>query len=129
MDLLKKNNWLLCLFLNIISLGMFNLFLAHFLDCYNEDAWYKKWPYWVFGTLCLFFPVYIMLIVLVIQMECTIAKKLDIAGSEIYASPYSWILCIIIPIVGWVLLIVMSIYIFIFIHIRLKQGYAEKFIK
>ena len=35
------------------------------------------------------------------------AKKLNVPGDEIYMTPYSWILCIIIPIIGWILLLVM----------------------
>lgn len=126
MDLLKKENWWLCLFLNIITFGVFYLALAKFLDCYEKDAWYTKWQYWVFGTICCIFPVFIMLVIFVIEMNCKVATKLKVPGGEIYNTPYTWILCFIIPVLGWTLLIIMNIYIFLWPIAKLARGYGEK---
>lgn len=128
MDLLKRENWFLCLFLNFITGGLSSFFLAIFIGCYDENAWYAKWQYWVFGGLCFIFPAIIMFFVFLIQIECSVASKLEVSGSDIYNTPYSWILCIIVPVVGWILLVVMIIYLFIWTHIKLKQGYGEKYI-
>lgn len=126
MDLLKKENWWLCLFLNIITFGVFYLALAKFLDCYENDAWYTKWQYWVFGSLCLIFPAFIMLVIFVIEMNCKVAAKLEVPGSEIYNTPYTWVLCFIVPVLGWTLLIIMNIYIFLWPIAKLAHGYGEK---
>lgn len=83
-------------------------------NVYKKDAWYYKWQYWTIATLCLIFPVFIMAFVFLIQTLCGLASKLKVSGSTIYNTPYSWILCIIVPLVGWVLFIVMFIYINVF---------------
>lgn len=129
MDFLKKENWWLCLLLNIISGGIFYLVLAKFIDLYDKDAWYANKWYWIFGTLCLIFPVLIMLLVFMIQINCKVAASLELSGSKIYNTPYTWILFIIIPVVGWTLLIVMHTYIFLMPHYSLAKGKGEKFIK
>lgn len=129
MGLLKKDNWIVWLFLNVITQGFANLILAYFLGCYDKNAWYAKWQYWVFGAACLFFPVFIMLLVLMIQMEVKVCEKLEVSGKNIYGSPYSWLICLIVPIIGWALLIVMLIYIEIWPIVKLYQGKGEKYIK
>lgn len=128
MNLLKKENWLVCLILNIISQGFFIFVLAYFLKLYEKDAWYEQWQYWVFGTLCLIFPVFIMLLVFTIQMTVKVASKLDVTGKEIYDNPYTWIICLIVPIVGWILLFVMLLYLEIFTVVALYRGNGEKLI-
>jgi len=117
---MNKKLWLLYLILSILTLGIFDLYLAFKLDIYDKDAWYSKWQYWFFGTVCLIFPVFIMFIVFLIQMMCKTAMTLKVSGSNIYYSPYTWILCIIIPVVGWCLLIVMYLYILLMPSIELK---------
>lgn len=129
MDFLKKNNWWLCLILSIITFGLFYIFLAKFMKLYDKDAWYMNKWYWIIGGLCLIFPIFIMLIVFGIQMNCKVANKLKVSGCNIYNTPYTWILFIIIPVVGWVLLIVMLLYIIVLPSVRIYQGYGEKFIK
>ena len=129
MDLLKKENWGICLFLNLITGGIFYFVIAYFIKCYNKDAWYKKWQYWVFGTLCLVFPVFIMLMIFMIQINCQVASKLNVPGEKIYNTPYTWIILFIIPVLGWTLLIIMSIYVFIWPNIKLAQGEGEKYLK
>ena len=125
--MLKKKNWFIVLLLNILTLGLFNFVLAFKLNLYNEDAWYNKWQYWFFASLCLIFPVIVLLIVFLVQMLVKVALKLDIDGEKIYSTPYSWIICIIVPVVGWALLITMFIYLLVFIAIALKNGKGEKY--
>ena len=129
MDFLKKNNWWLCLIINIITCGIFYIILGKFMNLFDKDAWYMNKWYWIIGGICLIFPLFIMLIVFAIQMNCKVAKELEVSGSNIYNTPYTWIVFIIIPIVGWALLIVMDLYIFIIPHIKLAHGCGEKYIK
>ncbi len=79
-------------------------------NVYKEDAWYTKWQYWAGATLCLIFPVFIMAFVFFLQTLCSLATRLKVAGS-LYNNPYSWIICIIVPLVGWAIFIVMFIYV------------------
>lgn len=129
MDLLKKENWWLWLIIGILGQGVGIFILAALLKIYKKDAWYCQWYYWVVGALCCFFPAIIMLLVLSIELTVQTAKKLDVSGSEIYANPYVWIIGLIVPFFGWILLTVMSIYLNIFILVALYQGKAEYFIK
>lgn len=129
MTLLKKNNWWICLILEILTFGLFTFVLAHYLDVYDEDAWYQDWRYWFFAGICFVFPIVIVALVFMIQIACDVAKKLNVPGSDIYATPYSWIICIIVPVIGWVLLIVMYIYIMIWTIVMIKRGYSENFIE
>lgn len=128
MSLLKKENWFACLIIMLFTQGAFGFVLAYMLKLYDKNAWYAKWPYWVFGTLCLIFPAFIMLLVFNIQMLVLSCKKLNVPGSEIYATPYSWIICLIIPVLGWILLLVMSIYLIIWPAIMIKRGEGEKYV-
>lgn len=128
MNLLKKENWLVCLILTIISEGFFAFALAHLLKLYNKDAWYTKWQYWFFGGLCLVFPIFIMLIVFLVQMICSVAEALNVPGSELYNSPYTWIICIIVPVIGWILLLVMLIYIVVWPIVMIYRGEGEKYL-
>lgn len=121
MTLKRKDAVIYCV-LNLITLGIFNLILAAIFDLYDEQAWYNKWPYWFFSALCLIFPVLVMFIVFIIQMTAKVAKSLDVTGSNIYYNPYSWILCLIIPFVGWVCFIVMFIYLLVFISVNLIRN-------
>jgi hypothetical protein len=122
MKLLKKNNFWIYLLLNIITFGVFNLYIANKLKLKDEDTWYSKWQYWFFGTICLIFPVIIMFIVYVVQMNCKVCSKLKVSGSNIYNTPYSWILFMIVPIIGWILLITMYLYVIIMPSIKVLQG-------
>ena len=124
--ILQKKYWPICLLLNIITFGLFNFIIAAYLDLYDKNAWYNKKWYWIGGTICLIFPVFIMLMVFLIQMIVNIAKKLEVRGSDIYATPYSWIVCMIVPIVGWVCLLVMLFYIMTFTIVKLGQGKGEE---
>lgn len=128
MSLLKKEYWFICMILNIMTFGSFNIIIAYSLDLYHKDAWYfQKW-YWILAFLCLIFPIFLMFIVFSVQSLVLVSKKMKIPGEEIYAIPYSWILCLIVPILGWILLAVMLIYLNVWIIIRLYQGEGEKYV-
>ena len=110
------------------SSGSSTLVLGALLDVYNRDAWYAKWQYWVMGLLFFIFPFFIMLVIFNIQIIALTAAKLDVSGKEIYLSPYIWILCVIIPVFGWIFVLVMYLYLQIFTIIKLYQGEGEKYI-
>jgi hypothetical protein len=113
MNLLKKQNWWICVLLNIVTLGLFTFFVAGKLDVYEDDAWYNHWYYWVLGFLCFIIPGLIMFVIFSIESACLVCAKLNVPGQEIYNLPYSWILCLIIPILGWTLFIIMFVYVHI----------------
>ncbi len=119
---MKRKEAIIYTILNVVTFGLFNLILASIFDLYDENAWYNKWQYWFFGTLCVIFPVFVMFVVFLIQMITQVAKKLDVTGYDLYGTPYTWILCIIIPIVGWICLLVMLIYLLVFIDINLIKN-------
>lgn len=129
MSLLKKENWFVNVILSLTTLGFSNFLLGYMLDVYDKDAWYTKWEYWIGGLICLIFPAFIMLYVFVIETTVIVANKLNVPGKEIYASPYSWALCLAVPVLGWILLIVMLIYINVWILVMLSKGEGEKYVK
>ncbi len=129
MSFLKKENWPISLILTICLQNFYSFVLAYALKLYDKNAWYYKWYYWFLGTICLVFPSLIMLLVFSIQIMVLVADKLNVPGREIYAIPYTWILCIIIPVVGWVLLIVMIIYLLVWPVVMLYRGEGEKYIE
>lgn len=128
MKILKKENWWIWLLLFLVSNGTSELVLAALLDVYDKNAWYAKWQYWLIGILCCFVPALIMLSVFQIQIMCQTASKLKVAGHELYLSPYVWIVCIIIPVIGWILLMVMLFYIQIMMLVMLYRGAGEEYI-
>lgn len=111
MSFLKKENWGLYLLFNLMTQGLFTFVIAYYLDVYEGDKWYKDIRYWLAGVICALFPALVMGLVFIIQSTCETAAKLNVPGKEIYNTPYSWILCAIIPVVGWTLLLVMYFYI------------------
>ncbi|NLL44554.1 MAG: hypothetical protein GX247_02670 [Mollicutes bacterium] len=128
MKILKRENSWVWLLLFLFSSGSSTLVLGALLDVYNRDAWYAKWQYWVMGLLFFIFPFFIMLVIFNIQIIALTAAKLDVSGKEIYLSPYIWILCVIIPVFGWIFVLVMYLYLQIFTIIKLYQGEGEKYI-
>ena len=94
-------------------------------DVFDENAWYAKWQNWLLGLILFIFPITIMAIIFILQMTCLVAAKLEVPGKEIYLSPYIWILCLIIPIIGWVFLCVMALYLEIWILVMLSRGKGE----
>lgn len=108
--------------LTILTGGLFTLYIAHQANLYDEDAWYSDYKNWMLGVFLFCVPILPMLIIFVIQINCKVAATLHVPGSEIYNLPYSWILCVIIPIIGWALLLVMYIYIVIWSNVKRIQN-------
>jgi len=129
MSLLKKENWWVNLLFTLACQGLYPLVLAHYLKVYNEDAWYQNWRYWFFSGLCFIFPMIVLFLVFLVQITCEVASKLKVPGEEIYNTPYSWIICMIVPIIGWALLLVMYLYITIWSVVMLARGIGEEYIK
>ncbi len=128
MNILKKENWWIWLLLYFFSSGASVYVLAALLGVYDKNAWYAKWQNWLIGFLAFFFPFMIMLAVFSIQIMIQTAAKLNVQGKEIYLSPYIWIICLIVPIFGWLALSIMLGYIQIMILVELYRGSAEKYI-
>lgn len=128
MKILKQENWWIWLLLFFFSGGTSTIVLGALLDVYDKNAWYAKWYYWVLGLVCFIFPFYIMMTVFMITITTKVAAKLDVPGSELYLSPYVWILCLIIPFIGWTLLFIMYLYITIWNIVMLYRGSGEKYI-
>ena len=129
MKILKKEKWWVWLLCLLGTKGISNFILGALLDVYEKDAWYSKWYYWVLAFVCLILPGIIMFYVFSIQILCEIGCKLNIPGEEIYATPYTWLLCLIIPVIGWIFFIVMVLYLEIWIIVMLYRGEGEKYIK
>lgn len=127
MGLLKKENawvWLLLMFLtNGASIFM----LGALLGVYKNGAWYSKWYYWVLGIITVL-PALIMIMVLFIYTLTKVCDKLKVAGRELYILPYPWVVCIIVPVIGWALFIVLLLYLTIWHLVKLFQGNGEKYI-
>ena len=98
---------------------MFNIF--------EKDAWYTKWYIWVIGFI-LIIPFCVMFFVLLIGVLTKTAAKLDVKGKDYYLSPYIWIILLIIPILGWIILSILYLYINIAILVKLHDGNGEKYI-
>lgn len=129
MKILKQENWWVWLILLIFSQGSSTFVLGALLDVYDKNAWYAKWYYWVIGLVCFIFPAIIMTYIFMIQILCETAGKLNVPGKEIYLTPYTWILCLIVPIIGWILLVVMLLYLQIWLLVMLYRGEGNKYIK
>lgn len=127
MDLLKKDYWWVWLILMFITQGLAIFALAASLHAYDKNAWYANWIYWVIGIICCLFPAMVLLTVLMFQLTVVIADRLEVPGREIYTSPYTWILCLVVPILGWTLLIVMELYLAIEILVQLYRGKGEQY--
>lgn len=122
MNLGKQEYWWFWLLLDVITGGISSFALASYLHVYEPGAWYTKWEYWLIGGLCCFFPAYVMLVVFLYQTKVAVAKKVGVAGSSLYASPYTWLLCMIVPLIGWTIMIAMIIYIWVFTYIKMANG-------
>ena len=129
MDILKKQNWWVWLLLMFFSLGSDTFVLAALLGCYNKGAWYAKGKNWLLGFACFIVPGLIMVSIFHIQMLCETTAKLGVKGHEIYMSSYIWLLCLIVPILGWIVAISMFIYLHIYILVALYNGNGNKYIK
>ena len=120
--MLKKQNWLIDLFMMIFTLGTYIVIPAYSLKLFEKGKWYSNYKYWLFGILLFFLPATIMLVILVIQMTVEVAKKAKIDGGYIYENPYVWIGLLIVPIIGWCLFIVMYLYLQFSIVLQIKKG-------
>ena len=129
MSLLKKENRFMCCLLILLTQGIFYFPLAYLMQLLDKDAWYCNYKYWMWGTILFVAPAFVMAFIFLIQITCKVAASLQVPGEELYNSPYVWILCMITPIVGWSLLIVMLLYIEIWPMVMIWQGNLDKFAK
>ncbi len=127
MKILKKENWWIWLLLFIFSEATSTIVLGALLDVYDKKSWYAKWKNWLIG-LVLIIPFTIMIAVFNIEILCKTAAKLEVKGHELYLSPYIWLILIIIPFLGWILLAILILYLNIAILVNLYKGKAEKYI-
>lgn len=123
--MLKKENWFIYFIMMIFTFGGYIIIPASQLKLFQKDKWYSNYKYWLFGSLSLVFPVFIMLVILIIEMTTEVALKLKVDGSDIYGNPYVWIGLLIVPVVGWVLFLVMYIYLHFYIIVNIKKGVLE----
>lgn len=128
MKLLERKYWWFWLLLTLVTGGAGSIALVCLTDSIDYKAWYMKGKNWLIGLLCLFYPFLIMVMILQIQLSCNVAAKLDVPGKEIYLSPYVWILCLVVPVIGWIMLMVMLLYIEIWTIVSLYKGNGEKYI-
>lgn len=129
MKILKQENWWVWLLLFIFTEGASMLILGALLDVYDKKEWYAQKKNWILAACLFIFPVFIMAAVFMIQISCQTAAKLGVKGSEYYLSPYVWLLLLIIPVIGWLLLTIMSVYIEIWTIVALYQGMGNKYAK
>lgn len=129
MSLLKKENWFIYCIVTFFTSGIYTLALAHDLGLYEKGAWYTKWYYWVIGALFLIYPAIVMFLVLQIKMQIEVCKRLNVKGSSIYGYPYAWILCLIVPILGWSIFLVMLLHITYYPAVMIYKGEGEKLLK
>lgn len=128
MNILKRENWWVWLLLFLFSNGTSTIVLGALLDIYDKKAWYAKWYYWVIGFICFIFPGFIMITVFQLEILCKTCAKLNVPGKEYYLSPYLWLLCCIIPYLGWLILLAVILYLSIASLIALYQGNGEQYI-
>ena len=129
MNILKKKYWPLCLLLNILTLGLFTFYVGKKLHIYNKNEWYSSKLFWVLGFVCGIIPGIIMFIIFYIQIGCKVCAKLSVPFEKYYSYPYIWIVTLIIPIIGWTLFIIMTIYVHFWYIFYLKRGYGESYLR
>lgn len=127
MKLLKKENWWIWLLLFLFSDATSTIVLGALLNVFEKDAWYSKWKSWLIGAI-LILPIMIMVVAFNIEITSKTAAKLNVKGSELYLSPYIWIILIIIPFLGWILFVLFILYLNISILVKLYNGEGEKYI-
>lgn len=128
MKLLKRENWWIWLLMFLFSGGTSHIVLGALLDVYDKNAWYAKLKYWIIGIILFLIPFSIMVPVFILSITCNTAYKLKLDGSEYYMSPYVWLFLLIIPFIGWLVFVVLLLYINIGILGQLYKGYGEKYI-
>ncbi len=110
MKVLKKELFIYWI-LNIITLGLFTFYIAYKLNLYEKDVWYCRWYYWVLGFVLGIFPGIVMLLVFSVKIGCLVSGKMNVPGKEIYMLPYPWIICLVVPVLGWTLFILLYLYV------------------
>ena len=125
MNLLERKYGWFWLLLTFLTGGSSIIILANLIGVLDENAWYMKGKNWIIALLCLVYPLIIMFGVFLIQLTCQVAAELEVPGKEIYLSPYIWLLCVIVPVIGWIMLIVMILYIEIGVVISIYKGNGE----
>lgn len=80
-------------------------------------------PFMILSILLfIYMLVSLVLLIFQIQILAQVNAKLQTPGSEIYLSPYVWILGLIIPIIGWIMLLVMYVYLQIWYLVMLYRN-------
>ena len=125
MNIYKKENWLIILFLNILTFGLFTFYVAKKLNVYEKEAWYSNKDFWILGFLCGIIPGIVMFFIFYIKVGCLVSKKLLVPFDTLYSYPYFWIVSLIIPVIGWTLFIIMFIYVHFWYIFYLKKGNRE----
>lgn len=128
MELLNRKYWWAWLLFFLLGSSVTIFILGAFLKVYNPNAWYTKREYWLLGLLCFIFPFFIMLSIFILQITVNVADNLNVAGRHIYTSPFVWLLFIIVPVFGWLMLGFLTVYLNIAILIALAHGEGEKYI-
>ena len=129
MSLLKQKNWFIYCLVTFFTSGLYTFALAYDLHLYDKKAWYTKWYVWFLGTLLFLSPAIIMFFVFKIKMQIKLCQKLHVKGSEIYALPYPWIVCLIVPILGWAIFLVLLLHITYYPAVMIYKGEGEQFLK
>ena len=125
MKLLRKENFIIYLILDILTLGLFTFYIAHKLNIYEENVWYTRWYYWVLGFVLGILPGLVMFLVFSIKIGCLVSDRLDVPGKEIYNLPYPWIICLVVPVLGWTLFIILYIYVHFGYLFKIKSDPSE----
>lgn len=128
MNLLKRENYWIWILLLLFSGGSSNIVLGALLNTYDKKAWYAKPKNWILGIVCFIFPFFIMIAVFQIEIMCKLNAKLNTPGKELYLSPYVWLATLIVPVIGWILFLVLIVYLSIWPIVMIHRGMGEKYI-
>ena len=104
----------------LFSGGSSTIVLGALLNLFNKKDWYAKPKIWIIGLL-LIIPFSIMITVFNLEITSKTAAKLEVKGSEYYLSPYIWIILLIIPMIGWIIFVILVLYLNISILINLSK--------
>ena len=117
------------LFLFSIFINNITVFIqALCLKTFNKNSWYANPAVWIISFVLFIFPAFILLAIFSVQMLCENANKLNVGLKELYYNPVFWIIGIIIPVIGWLALGVLSLYLNIAIIYKIYLGEAEQYI-
>ena len=129
MKLLKRKYSIFWLLLSLITCNISILLYAGLLGVYEDNAWYNQWYVWVLSFLLGIVPALILFLIMLIETMVKVAKEFEIGGQNIYGYPYVWIGCLIVPVIGWTVFIIMILYLYIWYIVGLFQGKGEKYLK